>query len=162
VELREVCRAVIAEFEVRVDPDRLDLQHDDADGQCWATADPGSVARVIRILIDNALGFSPPDEPVTVVTGRRDGGAATVTVADAGPGIPAEERELIFERFRRGSNPAAHGFGLGLAIGRELATRMGGALALVGDGPGARFELRLPAADQGAVEAIPDEFVVGR
>jgi hypothetical protein len=39
---------------------------------------------------------------------------------------------------------------------------MGGALALVGDGPGARFELRLPAADQGAVEAVPDEFVVGR
>ena len=152
---------MIAEFEVRVAPDRLDLQHDDADGPCWATADPGSVARVIRILIDNALRFSRPDEPVTVVTGRR-GGEATVAVADAGPGIPAEERELIFERFRRGSNPAAHGFGLGLAIGRELAPRMGGALALVGDGPGARFELRLPAADQGAVEAIPDEFVVGR
>ena len=54
-------------------------------------------------------------------------------VADHGPGVPAEEREHIFERFHRGkATSAERGFGLGLAIGRELAERMGGTLELVG------------------------------
>ena len=62
--------------------------------------------------------------------------------------MPAAERELIFERFQRGSAPSDEGgFGLGLAIGSELAARMGGALELVADGgPGATFRLRLPEA----------------
>jgi signal transduction histidine kinase len=62
--------------------------------------------------------------------------------------VPAAERELIFERFRRGAGAVGHGgFGLGLAIGRELAVRMGGTLELLPAGAsGARFALRLPAA----------------
>ena len=60
----------------------------------------------------------------------------------------AEERELIFERFQRGrATGGTAGFGLGLAIGRELAERMGGELVLERqDGPGATFALRLPVA----------------
>jgi signal transduction histidine kinase len=55
---------------------------------------------------------------------------------------------MIFERFQRGKVSSGHaGFGLGLAIGRELARRMGGELVLEhGDGPGAVFTLRLPVA----------------
>ena len=54
-----------------------------------------------------------------------------MTVSDHGPGVPAPERERIFERFQRGSTSGGRsGFGLGLAIGRELATRMGGSLEL--------------------------------
>lgn len=141
VELREVCRAVIAEFEMRVGPERIELQ---GARDARAAADPGSVARVVRILVDNAVRYSPPDRPVTVTVGQTDD-AATIAVRDAGPGVPAEERELIFERFRRGTTPgAARGFGLGLAIARELARRMGGDLVLTHDSdPGARFELRL-------------------
>ena len=53
-------------------------------------------------------------------------------VADHGPGVPDEEREHIFERFHRGKATSVEsGFGLGLAIGRELAERMGGTLELV-------------------------------
>jgi signal transduction histidine kinase len=58
-----------------------------------------------------------------------------------------EDRQRIFERFERGSAPSGEGgFGLGLAIGRELARRMGGELRLDEDapGPGARFVLELP------------------
>ena len=61
--------------------------------------------------------------------------------------MPPQERELIFERFRRGSSTGGEeGFGLGLAIGRELAERLGGRLDLADDrrAPGARFVLSLP------------------
>ncbi len=61
----------------------------------------------------------------------------------AGPGVPPEERERIFERFYRGrARGSEGGFGLGLAIGRELAERMGGTLTLADrDGGGTRFTL---------------------
>jgi signal transduction histidine kinase len=62
------------------------------------------------------------------------GERATVEVTDAGPGVPGEERERIFERFQRGSSTGGEeGFGLGLAIGRELAERLGGRLELADD-----------------------------
>jgi signal transduction histidine kinase len=73
------------------------------------------------------------------------------------------ERELIFERFQRGRTAGGEGgFGLGLAIGRELARRMDGSLGLVGeDGAGTRFQLELPTAEPepGGSEpaARPDE-----
>jgi signal transduction histidine kinase len=72
----------------------------------------------------------------------------TISVCDGGPGVRSDERESIFERFHRGRDTAGQaGFGLGLAIGRELAERMGGALYLEDQtGPGATFTLRLPAA----------------
>jgi signal transduction histidine kinase len=71
----------------------------------------------------------------------------SLTVCDEGPGVPADERELIFERFQRGRVTGGQaGFGLGLAIGRELAERMGGELVLGESRTGARFELRLPSA----------------
>jgi signal transduction histidine kinase len=86
----------------------------------------------------------------------RNGATASVSVQDDGPGVPAEERELIFERFKRGASAAGKaGFGLGLAIGRELAERMGGELVLEDlDGPGATFTLRLPAAQAPKEEPV--------
>ena len=84
---------------------------------------------------------------------------ATAVVCDEGPGVPESERELIFERFQRGSSAVGRaGFGLGLAIGRELADRMGGSLdaGLTGDdGSGARFALRLPLRREHDARARP-------
>jgi signal transduction histidine kinase len=112
----------------------------------WAMADPGAVARIVRILVDNALRFTPNGNPVRVSLAASDGDAA-IAVTDAGPGVPDAERDMIFERFQRGSATGAEGgFGLGLAIGRELAERMSGELALEQNGPGSRFVLRVPAA----------------
>ncbi|MDP9295037.1 MAG: sensor histidine kinase, partial [Actinomycetota bacterium] len=70
-----------------------------------------------------------------------------IEVADRGPGIPPEERDNIFQRFHRGRAAGSEGgFGLGLAIGRELAERMGGTLRLAErPGGGARFVLSLSA-----------------
>jgi signal transduction histidine kinase len=98
----------------------------------------------VRILLDNAVRHSPGAGSVRVVPAYH-GEHATVEVRDEGPGVAPDDRERIFERFQRGSGPNEGGFGLGLAIGRELARRMGGELRLEdGRGPGARFVLTLP------------------
>jgi signal transduction histidine kinase len=147
VELGEICRAVIGEFEDRASDVRVELTLNGTDRRRWVLGDPDSIARIVRILIDNALTFSPSDERVEVSVSASDP-IASVEVADAGPGIPADERELIFERFKRGTAAGSRGggFGLGLAIGRELAERMGGELRLEETAAGARFALLLPVA----------------
>ncbi|HEY4824300.1 MAG TPA: HAMP domain-containing sensor histidine kinase [Solirubrobacteraceae bacterium] len=146
VELGELSRAVMAEFEVGTADRRIAIRLDELGGPAWAVGDPGSIARIMRILVDNAVRVSPPDSELRITVGGDS--AAQVTVADQGPGVPPEEREQIFRRFHRGRDTHGQaGFGLGLAIGRELAERMGGELVLEEtDGPGARFTLRLQAA----------------
>jgi signal transduction histidine kinase len=153
VELSELSRAVIAEFELGTAERGLTPVLDDAAGPVWAHGDPGSVARILRILLENAVRVSPPGSAISVEL--RGGDSAILTVSDEGPGVAEEERELIFQRFQRGRETGGQaGFGLGLAIGRELAERMGGELVLSAkSGPGARFMLRLPMAH--APEAEP-------
>jgi signal transduction histidine kinase len=146
VELGELTRAVAAEFELRSRDRSVALEIVPPTGPVWAAGDPGAVARVARILIDNALRFSPAGEAIRV-TAAYHGERATLEVADHGPGVPVDERDLIFERFQRGTRTGGEGgFGLGLAIGRELARRLDGELQLASrtDGAGARFVLALP------------------
>jgi signal transduction histidine kinase len=126
----------------------------------------------VRILIDNALRFAPAHSSIEIMP-CHDRDFAQILVCDQGPGVPPAERERIFERFTRGRQSVGRGagFGLGLAIGRELALRMSGSLELVeleqarctpdrarasernGVAPGACFALRLPSipAEQEAV-----------
>ncbi len=149
VELQELSRAVGAEFAARARDLGVELDVRSAPGPCWGRGDPGALARILRIMLDNALRFAPRGTTVRI-TPAYHGESATIGVADAGPGVPGDERELIFERFRRGSATGGEGgFGLGLAIGRELAQRLGGQLTL--DSPngasplqGARFVLSIP------------------
>ncbi len=153
LELGEISRAVAAEFELTAAKREVGLEVRPPGEPCWTVADPGSVARIVRILIDNALRYAPSASSIEIAASRnRD--FAQILVADRGPGVAARERERIFERFTRGRIAAGRqggGFGLGLAIGRELAQRMGGTLDLLdpapvnGAAPGACFALRLPA-----------------
>jgi len=146
VELGELSRAVLAEFDLGTGERGIVSTLDDSAGQVWAHGDPGSIARIVRILLDNAVRVSPQGGEITVEL--RAGENVSLTVHDEGPGVPPEERELIFQRFQRGrSASGSAGFGLGLAIGRELAERMGGELVLERtEVPGATFTLRLPVA----------------
>jgi signal transduction histidine kinase len=145
VELSELSRAVLAEFELASSERGVTTLLDESSGPVWARADPGSVARILRILLENAVRASPSGASVTVEL--RNGRGAELSVCDQGPGVAPEERELIFERFQRGRDTRGQaGFGLGLAIGRELAERMGGELEHESREPhGAKFTLRLPA-----------------
>ena len=155
VELGELTRAVAAEFGLRAQERDVDLEIVPPGGPCWTRGDPDAIARVVRILVDNALRYGPPGEPIELTAGCA-AERAHVEVADRGPGVHPAERDRIFERFQRGRSAGAEGgFGLGLAIGRELAHRMGGSLRLAGaDGPGTRFRLELPIAEPGP-EAEP-------
>jgi signal transduction histidine kinase len=149
VQLIETVRAVAAEFEHQAQERAVVIELDPVGASAWAQADPGSVARIIRILLDNALRFAPADSTITL---RAVGppNEPAVEVSDDGPGVPADERHLVFERFHRGRDSGGEGgFGLGLAIGAELATRMRGQLILTERAPGATFRLRLPAAHKG-------------
>jgi len=82
------------------------------------------------------------------VSTRRVNGHVVVTVADHGPGVPARERDKIFEPFHRANESltGASGTGIGLSIARELARAAGGELALADSERGARFELFLAVA----------------
>ena len=142
VELGEVLRSVVAELDVRLARQQRTVAIAD-DGRGWACGDPGNVARILRILLDNALRHAPPPGGVRAEVAVQDGRAG-VAIADDGPGVPADDRDRIFERFARGRSAEAGGFGLGLAIGRELARRMDGDLVLEDTAAGARFVLWLP------------------
>jgi len=155
VELGELSRAVLAEFELGTTERQITSVLDEDAGPVWALGDPGSVARIVRILLDNAVRASPDGAEIRVQL--RAGETAELSVRDSGPGVPADERELIFERFQRGTSRGSKaGFGLGLAIGRELAERMGGGLVLEDDGrPGAKFTLRLQMAKAPEQRKLP-------
>ena len=145
VELGELSRAVGAEFEIQARERGVEIIVEPPPGPCWAAGDPGATARVVRILIDNALRYSPEGGAVRVVPAYH-GEDATIRVVDQGPGVDDHDRDLIFQRFHRGtSQSGSGGFGLGLAIGRELAERMGGRLELEPRVPdrGASFRLAL-------------------
>ncbi|WP_205697349.1 HAMP domain-containing sensor histidine kinase [Conexibacter sp. SYSU D00693] len=152
VELGELVRAVSAEFVLRAREAGVTVEAVPPPAPVWARADASAVARVVRILLDNALRFSPAGTTVRVEPAYH-GDRATLEVTDQGPGVPDDERDAIFERFRRGTRTGGEGgFGLGLAIGRELATGMSGTLVLAdadGGAPGARFVLALPPAPPG-------------
>lgn len=111
--------------------------------------DPGQLARIVRNLVENAVGHATSRVHVRLdvhvdVTGPE----AVVRVQDDGPGVPEEQADLVFERFFRGDaarSRASRGTGLGLAIARTLARRHGGDVELVTGTVGACFLLRLPA-----------------
>jgi signal transduction histidine kinase len=145
VELGEVLRSVVAELDVRLAAQGRRVAIGDGDADRWASADPGTVARILRILLDNALRHTPADSGVRAEMAAF-GDRAGVAVEDDGPGVAGDDRERIFERFSRGAGAEPGGFGLGLAIGREMARRMGGDLVLDDTSEGARFVLWLPSA----------------
>jgi PAS domain S-box-containing protein len=110
--------------------------------------DPPKVERIIENLLVNASRHTPPGTPVWVRLDRRDGGAL-LTVSDAGPGVPDEQRELIFQPFHRGAGGGerthAPGSGVGLALVAQFASLHGGrAWVEPRAGGGASFRVLLP------------------
>ncbi|MER8571963.1 sensor histidine kinase [Mesorhizobium sp. M1338] len=124
---------------------RIDLGLEEA-GPVPVIGDGTMLREMIVNLVDNALRYSAAGGSVTVKLAVIDG-KAVLTVADDGPGIPADERDHVFERFYRIAGSTEEGSGLGLAIVREVVENAGGRVTL-GDGAtgGLVVEVRLPLA----------------
>jgi len=108
--------------------------------------DPVALDRVLGNLVDNAVRHTRTGVTVRVA---RDGPDVLVTVTDDGPGIPAADRERVFDRFTRlddARDRDGGGTGLGLAIVHDLVRLHGGTVRLADADPGLRAEVRLPAA----------------
>jgi signal transduction histidine kinase len=145
LDLQEVAGALHAEFDARARAAGVVLALE-GDGAC-ALADETAVARIVGILLDNALRYGADGGRVTT-TVQANGASVALRVADRGAGLAPGEHARVFGRFERGAaGERAPGFGLGLAIGRELAQRMGGDLRAVPARDGACLELTLPKTE---------------
>jgi two-component system sensor histidine kinase KdpD len=111
-------------------------------------ADARAVAEVIYNLLDNAAKYSPAGSTITV-SARVQDERAIISVNDAGPGIPGEMRERVFEKFTRLDESKPGGMGLGLSIARAIIEAQGGTIAIAdGDnGVGTKVILTLPIGD---------------
>jgi signal transduction histidine kinase len=107
--------------------------------------DPRRLHQVVTNLLANAAKYTPAGGSVTI-RASTDGSDAVLEVADTGPGIPDDERQLVWERFYRGeSGRLADGSGIGLAVVKELVDAHGGQVTVdEAPGGGARFTVRLP------------------
>jgi signal transduction histidine kinase len=112
--------------------------------------------KVLLILLDNAVKYTPPPGQVRISAGTDDG-YAEISIADTGIGIPPEDLDRIFERFYRGRNAAAStGTGLGLAIASWVIAQHGGRMTVTSTpGIGSRFTIRLPLSDLPADDPRP-------
>jgi two-component system, OmpR family, sensor histidine kinase KdpD len=120
----EIVEAVLARMGPRLSGVRLHAKI--REGLPDVLVDPMQIDQVLTNLLENAARHSPPDGEIQVaVSAFRD--VVQVRVADRGPGIPADERERVFEAFYRGSiSPETPGSGLGLAIVKAIVVAHGG------------------------------------
>jgi two-component system OmpR family sensor kinase len=145
VDLESLAGAAVDEFAGVARASEHPLEYA-GDGGAAARGDPQRVLQIVRILLENALVHTPPGTPVEVAVRRADG-RAEITVTDGGPGIGADDRAELFERFYRGESTKASGSGLGLAIAKELAELMGGKIELESKPGRTVFSLALPAGE---------------
>ena len=128
----------------------------DLDGSAVVVGDPIRLRQAIDNLLANVRAHTPAGTPARVSV-QRNGRWAEVTVADEGPGIPAQDQTRVFERFWRGDpargRTSAGGAGLGLSIVDALVRAHGGAVAVnSAPGQGTAFTMRLPL---GHAELLP-------
>ena len=128
---------------------RLDLE---CPAGLQATADVTLLLHAVVNLLDNAIRYSP-HEATIYISAKRESDTVTIDVRDQGPGIPAEHRERIFERFYRVDSSRLRpdgGMGLGLCIAKTAIERLDGRIVVAGEsGGGATFRITLPTLSSG-------------
>ncbi|MBZ4411837.1 response regulator [Myxococcus sp. XM-1-1-1] len=146
VDLARLVRLAAENFEGLVAERKLDFALD-LPAMLPAQVDPEKVERVVLNLLSNAAKFTPEGGHIRVAVSA-EAGQGRLVVEDSGPGVPAEHRESIFERFRQGDAATTRdtgGTGLGLAIARDfVALHEGRIWAEERPGGGARFVVELP------------------
>jgi signal transduction histidine kinase len=145
VDIGDVAREVVALEQVRAAERglRLSLRAGDVPA-VWGVE--GALRRAVGALVDNALRHA--EQEVSVVVEPHDPEQVRVRVSDDGPGIPAEQAQHLFDRFYRGADDG-RGFGLGLALVRDVVDNHGGSVDVQPLAHGSCFTVVLPARDAG-------------
>ncbi|MDA8203869.1 MAG: ATP-binding protein [Chloroflexi bacterium] len=150
LEPRTFLEAVAQRFAARARERSIGLRVDVASPLPAVRADPERLGQVLDNYVANSLRYGPRDAEVLLRAIPETSGV-TFSVVDRGPGLTAEQRERVFERFYRvdaSRSRALGGSGIGLAVARALAQAMGGRVwaESAGPGTGATFSVWLPAA----------------
>jgi signal transduction histidine kinase len=155
IDLNEVAQQAVEDHRAAIETAGHEITFQ-AEGTLQSYTDPTRVRQVLDNLITNAIKYTPAPGRITVRTdsnasdapfGRR---SVAIRVSDNGPGIPADQRERIFDEFTRlDDHSSMKGHGLGLAIARRMARLLGGELGVTAsNSPGATFVLWLPQREQ--------------
>ncbi len=160
VDLRDVVRGVLAELASEALAKDIELGLE-APAACPVRGEAGMLAILVRNLVDNGIKYTPAAGRVEVGVTIRDG-RAVLTVADSGPGVAAESRQRIFERFYRNLDASrstqSPGTGLGLSIVKRIA-ELHDAKIRLDDSPlgGLRVEVLFPMCEERAVQPQPSQ-----
>jgi two-component system, OmpR family, sensor histidine kinase TctE len=164
LDLAEAVRGVLKDFVAKAIERGIDLGYEGPERggpglDLTLQGESVLLGELVRNLVDNALQYTPPGGTVTArVLPDPFGQVVVLQVEDSGPGIPASERELVFQPFYRALGTLVDGSGLGLAIVQEIAHRHGATIGITdarprppgtapaGSTPGALFTVRFPLA----------------
>ena len=144
VSVKELVQASISAVDAKA-------QHKDVelvamtDEDCIVHGDFNRLQQVLVNLLGNALQYTVKGKPM-IVSGRAYSGVLRVSVQDNGPGVPDDEKAMVFERFKQGSKKASGGFGIGLAVCKEIVRQHGGVIGCedaIGGGSVFWFEIPL-------------------
>ena len=122
---------------------KLEVRRRPVDEAVMLFTDGDRLAQVFINLVTNAIKYCDAEQAVLQIAVRQEGGEVIVHFTDNGSGIPDDAHNLVFEKFARLNSDLGSGAGLGLAICREIITRLGGEISYVPLKAGARFEVRL-------------------
>jgi signal transduction histidine kinase len=143
IDLTRITRSLIADAQWRAKPARIRLARH---GRKIVLGDPEALARALRNLLDNAVAANAEHDGGVHVEVSGSPNSVTASISDNGRGVPADQRERIFEGFARLPTATHEGFGLGLPIARRIARQHDGEITCDETTRGALFTLRLPAA----------------
>lgn len=146
--VKPILQDALAALRPVADADRISLHLSMQDDPMVLT-NALSLRHIIDNLVSNAIKYGAKDETIELEASVGRSGMLRITVADRGPGVPADQKDKLFKRYvKLPGQEAAHSSGLGLAISKEEAERMGGHLWYEDrDGGGAMFSLVLPLAE---------------
>jgi len=134
-------------------PRQLEFRLDLGEGTASVAGDRAALSRLVFILMDNAVHYTPPPGQVSLSL-RCSGGTAVIDVTDSGIGIGAEDAAHVFDRFYRADRARSRdsgGSGLGLSIAKWIAERHGGSIGIKSaPGLGCRVRVELPSATPAA------------
>ncbi len=157
VDVRALLLEISAGFSYRARDANVEIETRGLQGDAVVLqTNAAAIERIALNLLDNALKYRRPQGGRIALALESVNGGVRISVEDNGPGIPAQDRERVFDELFRGrfEDYGAQGMGLGLSIARRLARRLDGDVVLTShEGLGSTFSLSLPTAERGG--AVP-------